>query len=122
LFWVCVFYRNQIPTYSFIHTAVPSYGHSYIVDKTNAFKNKTTGSRRQGLKLYPTFEVDEYPAGDAWDDAPGVDNCGNLGTQGGNWDFWGMIKGGFLNEKGKPLNDKAITYLFDSCSKTVSLI
>ncbi|KAH8830175.1 chitinase [Flagelloscypha sp. PMI_526] len=96
--------------------AVPSYGHSYIVPKENALK---TTHGHQGIKLYAEFDPEQYPRGDAWDDEPAVDACGVQEPQGGNWDFWGMVKGGFLREDGRPATwNPEISYLYDKCSET----
>ncbi|KAH8813770.1 endochitinase [Flagelloscypha sp. PMI_526] len=95
---------------------VPAYGHSYIAPKANAFKNTTKHTSE--LNLYATFDVEQYPVGDAWDDPPAVDACGILESQGGVWSFWGMIKAGWLTKDGKPSKNKDITYIFDKCSQT----
>ncbi|KAJ6539729.1 glycoside hydrolase family 18 protein [Mycena capillaripes] len=91
---------------------VASYGHSFPVAKSDAFKK---GSNTK-LALYPPFNPSIFPVGDAWDDEPGVDECGNLGTQGGVINFWGLIQQGYLNAKGTP--KKGVPYLFDECTKT----
>ena len=56
--------------------------------------------------------------GDKWDSAPGVDECGNFEPQGGLFDFWGLIDGGFLLANGSVA--PGIDYRFDTCSQTVS--
>ncbi|KDR84013.1 hypothetical protein GALMADRAFT_56576 [Galerina marginata CBS 339.88] len=91
---------------------VAAYGHSFRVPKTNAF---IKGSKTQ-LAPYPAFNTSNPPAGDSWDDAAGVDECGNLQTPGGNVDFWGMIDLGYLNADGTPKKD--IPFMFDTCSQT----
>lgn len=98
--------------------AVPAYGHSYVVSKANAFGNSSNSTTPE-LQLYPEFDPDQYPIGDAWDDSPGVDACGAEATQGGNWNFWGLVSAGFLNPDGSPSNKSEISYLFDECSQTV---
>jgi chitinase len=95
---------------------VASYGHSFKVAKTNAFKS---GSTTQ-LAAYPAFDSSVHPTGDSWDDAAGLDVCGNEQTAGGNIDFWGMVDLGFLNSDGTP--KQGIAQLFDSCSQTVRFL
>jgi chitinase len=93
---------------------VASYGHSFHVDNTNALD--ASGN----LKLYPSFDKSQQPAGDKWDStATGTDVCGNPNVVGGIFDFWGLIDGGFLNKDGTAAS--GIDYTFDSCSKTVSV-
>ncbi len=70
---------------------VAAYGHSFQVPKANAFQS---GSSKT-LTDYPVFNVSAHPAGDSWDDAAGMDECGNVQTAGGNIDFWGMIELGY---------------------------
>lgn len=96
---------------------VPSYGHSYSVTPTSAFGTANPTSK-SALVAYPAFVAGKQPVGDAWDDTPGVDECGNLEGQGGIFDFWGMISGGFLNKDGSVA--AGIASRFDSCSQTVS--
>lgn len=93
---------------------VPSYGHSFTVRPNKAF---VQGSTTQ-LAQYPEFDAGSPPNGDAWDDGAGVDVCGNQTGPGGNWNFWGLVDGGFLTAKGEPA--QGINYRFDECSKTVS--
>jgi len=91
---------------------VASYGHSFRVAKSNAF---VRGSHTQ-LALYAQFNTSNPPVGDAWDDAAGVDECGNFEDQGGVIDFWGLIAQGYLNADGT--NKTGVPYLFDTCSQT----
>jgi len=91
---------------------VASYGHSFSVAKSDAFKK---GSKTQ-LALYPPFNASVAPAGDAWDDAAGVDECGNFESQGGVMDFWGLIQQGYLNADGTP--KAGVPFLFDNCTQT----
>lgn len=95
---------------------VASYGHSFRVAKSDAFKR---GSKTQ-LALYPPFNASNAPVGDAWDDAAGVDECGNFEDQGGVIDFWGLIAQNYLNADGTPKS--GVPYLFDQCTQTVSPI
>lgn len=55
---------------------VASYGHSFSVTPSNAVKNGA-------LTAYPAFVASNQPVGDAWDDTPGVDVCGNQQGAGG---------------------------------------
>ncbi|KAJ7241937.1 chitinase [Mycena haematopus] len=91
---------------------VASYGHSFSVAKADAFEK---GSKTQ-LALYPPFNASIYPTGDTWDDAAGVDECGNFSPQGGVIDFWGLIQQGYLTKTGAPA--KGVPYLYDNCTQT----
>ncbi|KAJ6538474.1 glycoside hydrolase family 18 protein [Mycena vulgaris] len=90
---------------------VPSYGHSFPVAKSDAFENDS-----ETLALYPPFDSSKSPAGDAWDDEPGVDECGVFESQGGVINFWGLIQQGYLQADGTP--KKAVPFLFDKCTQT----
>ncbi|KAG6850901.1 hypothetical protein H0H93_006727 [Arthromyces matolae] len=90
---------------------VPSYGHSFSVPKANAYKSGT-----KSLALYPEFDSTVHPVGDSWDDASGVDVCGNPQSQGGNFNFWGLIENGFLNNDGSV--KAGISSVYDTCSQT----
>lgn len=92
--------------------AVGSYGHSFQVKKANAY----TTSGQKTLNPYSAFNAAAQPAGDKWDDEPGVDACGVAAGRGGVFNFWGLIEGGFLDKSGKAL--AGIDYLFDKCSQT----
>lgn len=87
---------------------VASYGHSYRVKPSDAFANNPTSEL--GLSSvsqpapYPPFDRGDQPEGDAWGGSTGV------------FEFWGLIKGGFLNEQGTPA--QGIYSRFDSCSQT----
>ncbi|KAF8582525.1 glycoside hydrolase family 18 protein [Ramaria rubella] len=88
---------------------VASYGHSFHVSNSTAIQNGV-------LVPYPAFDAQQQPDGDAWDDAAGPDVCGVQQPVGGNFDFWGLIDGGFLTSNGKPAS--GIAYRFDNCSQT----
>ena len=95
-----------------ITLGVASYGHSFHVDKNSALD--ASGNP----KLYSPFDKSQQPAGDKWDGtAGGVDACGNPNVVGGNFDFWGLIDGGFLATNGTAAS--GIDYIFDNCSQTV---
>ncbi|KAF8836466.1 glycoside hydrolase family 18 protein [Paxillus ammoniavirescens] len=91
---------------------VASYGHSFNVSPSDAFFN---GSKTE-LAAYPKFNASNQPLGDAWDDAAGTDICGVYQRPGGDWDFWGLVDGGFLTSEGDPA--PGIYYRYDSCSQT----
>ncbi|KAJ7639210.1 chitinase [Roridomyces roridus] len=91
---------------------VPSYGHSFAVATSDAFKN---GSKTE-LALYAPFNATAAPAGDAWDDTPGIDECGIFEAQGGVIQFWGLIEQGYLNADGSVKD--GVPYLYDTCSET----
>ncbi|KAJ7591604.1 endochitinase [Mycena floridula] len=97
--------------YDQIVLGVPAYGHSFSVLKANAFIPGTLK-----LALYPSFNSSDRPAGDAWDDAAGFDECGAPQAPGGNIDFWGLIDAGYLSKSGHPVS--TIPYTFDECSQT----
>ncbi|KAG1736822.1 glycoside hydrolase family 18 protein [Suillus lakei] len=90
---------------------VASYGHSFNVAPSVAFKSGT-----KHLAAYPAFVASKQPLGDAWDDTSSVDNCGVKQGPGGTFRFWGLIDNGFLTEEGKPAD--GIYYRYDNCSKT----
>ncbi|THG95976.1 hypothetical protein EW026_g5768 [Hermanssonia centrifuga] len=91
---------------------VASYGHSFQVEPSEAIECDDDGDV---LAAYPSFTANQ-PIGDAWDDAAGVDECGAQTGPGGVFDFWGLIKGGFLFENGTVA--EGIDYRFDECSQT----
>ena len=92
---------------------VPSYGHSFEVNKTDAFLPQSTI-----LIPYPKFNSSAHPKGDSWDNNTVLDVCGNPQNNGGTINFWGLIKLGYLNQDGNP--KKGIYYRYDNCSQTVS--
>jgi chitinase len=92
---------------------VPAYGHSFRVSKTSALKHNSTTQ----LNLYPPFDPNDTPAGDAWDDQPGLDECGNEQPQGGDITFWGLIQKGLLTSTGDVA--PGVPNAFDNCSQTV---
>lgn len=93
---------------------VASYGHSFSVSPSAAF----VGGSQTQLVAYPTFDASNQPHGDAWDDDGGVDVCGIYEGPGGDFDFWGLVAGGFLTAEGNPVS--GIYYRYDDCSQTVS--
>ncbi|KAG1725270.1 glycoside hydrolase family 18 protein [Suillus paluster] len=90
---------------------VPSYSHSFSVPPSDAFV-----SGKKTLAAYPAFNGSNQPLGDAWDATGGLDVCGVYEGSGGTFNFWGLIDGGFLTEKGKPA--EGIYYRYDECSQT----
>ena len=95
--------------------AVGSYGHSFAVNKTSAYVSASNST----LTSFPKFDAAAQPNGDKWQDEAGTDICGNVEPAGGNFDFWGLVDGGFLTQKGTAA--PGIEYLYDTCSQTVSL-
>ncbi|KAL0575358.1 hypothetical protein V5O48_006609 [Marasmius crinis-equi] len=90
---------------------LPSYGHSFSVNKTDAFRN---GSETE-LAPYPPFNAKIHPTGDRWDDPAGlVDACGVTNPAGGIFNFWGLVEHGYLNKDGSP----KLPHRFDECSQT----
>ena len=92
--------------------AVPSYGHSFSVNSSDAFVSGT-----KTLAAYPAFNKSNQPLGDVWDDTPSVDACNNTQAQGGTFRFLGLIDEGFLTTNGTPA--EGIYYRYDACSQTV---
>jgi chitinase len=92
---------------------VPSYGHSYHVDRSHAYD--PSGK----LKPYVPFDKSQQPVGDKWDSgATSVDECGDPTGASGVFNFWGLIDDGFLTKDGNAA--QGIDYTFDQCSQTVS--
>jgi chitinase len=77
---------------------VPSYGHSYNVNSSDAFVPGT-----KMLAQYPAFNNSNLP-GDSWNGA-------------GTFEFWALVSSGFLTPQGTAA--PGIFYRFDSCSQTV---
>lgn len=92
---------------------VPSYGHSFSVEPSNAF---VSGCKTE-LIAYPKFNASNQPLGDGWDDTGSVDACDVYQRPGGTFRLWGLIDGGFLTEEGDPA--PGIYYRYDACSQTV---
>jgi len=88
---------------------VASYGHSFSVSPSNAVANGN-------LALYASFNAGNQPNGDPWDDAAGADQCGNQQPVGGIFNFWGLMKEGYLTQNGSSAH--GIDYRFDTCSQT----
>ncbi|KIK41695.1 glycoside hydrolase family 18 protein [Suillus luteus UH-Slu-Lm8-n1] len=87
---------------------VPSYGHGYSISQSAAVQANT-------LAAYPSFNTNNPVTGDSWD-AAGPDACGISQPASGDFNFWGLIAGGFLNEDGSVAS--GMTYRFDNCSQT----
>lgn len=92
---------------------VPSYGHSFRVPSSDAFKNGT-----KELSAYPPFNKTMPVMGGPWDNTTTVDVCGVKQAPGGTWNFRGLVEKGWLDQNGKPA--KGIYSRYDSCSRTVS--
>ena len=92
---------------------VPAYGHSFAVNKTEAYYPGTTN-----LQPYPKFNSSVHQKGDAWDNNTLLDVCGNLQPNSSTYTLWGAIAAGFLEQDGT--NAKGMPYRFDNCSQTVS--
>ncbi|KAJ4472893.1 glycoside hydrolase family 18 protein [Lentinula edodes] len=91
---------------------VASYGHSFVVSHDDAYMSGSTTE----LAPYPPFDKSAFPHGDSWDDDGGPDACGHHEPSGGNYNFWGLIENGYLDQNGDYM-DK-IPHRFDSCSQT----
>ena len=101
---------------------VASYGHSFSVNKTDAFGPESAShiGITSLIGPYPKFNASAHPKGDSWDDGKGVDECGNAVFPGGTIEFWGLIQLGYLNPNGTLKN--GIFFRYDNCSQTVSLL
>lgn len=97
-----------------IALGVASYGHSFAVNTTDALVSGDASGTE--LAAYPAFNASAHPAGDAWDDVPGVDACGVLEPQGGVINFWGLIAEGLLTSNGSVA--PGVPSRFDDCSQT----
>jgi len=95
---------------------VATYGHSFRVNKADAF---VTGSTTL-LAPNPPFNAVNKPTGDSWADAAGVDSCGNAQSAGDSVNFWGLIDLGYLNANGSL--KQGIFFRYDNCSQTVSFL
>ncbi|KAG5641991.1 hypothetical protein DXG03_003820 [Asterophora parasitica] len=101
-----------------IALGVASYGHSFHVDRANAFSSSGT------MSMYAAFDKSQQPAGYTASgkeepQASGLDQCGQPTAGGGvsgDFDFVGMINDGYLNGDGWPSD--GIDYHVDNCSKT----
>jgi len=100
--------------------AVPAYGHSFVVNRSAAFNTSANGD--EGLNFFPSFDKDQHPAGDKWDDGPdaGPDVCGNPQLPGGSFAYRGLIEAGYLDEEGSAT--KNVSYAYDECSQTVRFL
>jgi chitinase len=107
---VAAWHAAGIPLHQIV-LGVPAYGHSFSVAPADAL-------RKGKLAVFPKFNASVAPAGDKWDDAAGTDECGNYASQGGLWDYWGLIDAGWITRKGTAA--KGIHYVYDKCSQTVS--
>jgi len=87
---------------------VPSYGHGYSISLAAAVLNNTLAS-------YPSFNTNSFVLGDSWD-AAGPDACGISQPPSGDFNFWGLISGGYLTENGTVAS--GMTGIYDECSQT----
>lgn len=94
---------------------VPAFGHSFVVDKANAFQPGSTTE----LASFPKFNAKAEHSGDKWDSEGGVDVCGNYVGPSGVYAFRGLIDSGYLDSNGTAKDGVAFKY--DTCSQTVSL-
>lgn len=112
---VAAWTKAGMPTHQIV-LGVAAYGHSFRVDSADAFDCEASDDGSI-LAANPPFDASNPPTGDAWDDAAGTDQCGNVSGPGGLFDFWGLIQAGFLFENGTVA--EGIDYRFDECSQTV---
>ncbi|OAX40614.1 glycoside hydrolase [Rhizopogon vinicolor AM-OR11-026] len=87
---------------------VPSYGHGYSISSAAAILSNALAS-------YPTFNTNTFVLGDSWD-AAGPDACGISQPPSGDFNLWGLISAGFLNEDGTVAS--GMTGSYDECSQT----
>lgn len=114
---------------------VGSYGRSFNITPSSALSlwaaagsavspqgatapNRTSSQRANACQTFakqaPSIE------GSNWDGYEKSDACGNPIPSGGIWNFWGLINGGYLTDKGKPAS--GIEYRYDACSQTVCFL
>ncbi|KAG1868473.1 glycoside hydrolase family 18 protein [Suillus subluteus] len=87
---------------------VPSYGHGYSISQSAAVQNNVLAS-------YPGFNTNNPVTGDSWD-AAGPDACGVSQPASGDFNFWGLIDAGFLNQDGSVASGMISS--FNNCSQT----
>ncbi|KAK7692167.1 hypothetical protein QCA50_003788 [Cerrena zonata] len=102
-----------VPSHQLV-LGVPAYGHSYIVAPSDGLTSNDTETPI--IASFPAFDKNQHPKGDKWDDGEGVDECGVQQTNGGNFNFIGLIEAGMLFPNGTAT--AAVDYRFDECSQT----
>ncbi|KAI3604579.1 glycoside hydrolase family 18 protein [Moniliophthora roreri] len=93
---------------------VPAYGHSFVVERNQAF---TDGSNTQ-LASYPAFNRQAEHLGDSWDGEGGTDVCGAQVGPSGVYNFWGLMEQGYLNPDGS-VKSGVPPYIYDSEKQTL---
>ncbi|KAJ6538875.1 glycoside hydrolase family 18 protein [Mycena vulgaris] len=95
---------------------VPSYGHSFNVNSSEAFLASTSYDVHSLLTYYPPYDTLNHTVGDKWDGTGGTDQCGAHVGPGGVWNFFSLIAAGYLLANGSPAMD--VPYQWDTCSST----
>ncbi|KAG1741469.1 uncharacterized protein EDB91DRAFT_1081748 [Suillus paluster] len=85
---------------------VPSYEHSYSISSSAAIQRDTLAS-------YPSFNTNNFVFGNSWG-AASPNACGINQPASGDFNFWGLIAGSFLNEDGSVASG-----MTGCCSQTV---
>ncbi|KAJ8077992.1 hypothetical protein AAF712_005605 [Marasmius tenuissimus] len=91
---------------------VPAFGHSFVVDKADAFQSGSTTE----LASFPKFNAKAAHSGDKWDSEGGLDVCGNYVGPSGVFAFRGLIDSGYLGSNGTAKD--GIAFKYDTCSQT----
>ncbi|KAJ7467140.1 glycoside hydrolase family 18 protein [Mycena latifolia] len=95
---------------------VPSYGHSFNVNTTEAFLASTSFDPHSLLTPYPPYDTLNHTVGDKWDSTGGTDLCGVYMGPGGVWNFFSLVAAGYLLSNGSAAAD--VPYQWDTCSST----
>ncbi|KAJ7680900.1 glycoside hydrolase family 18 protein [Mycena polygramma] len=95
---------------------VPSYGHSFNVNSSEAFLASSASNSKSQLTPYPPYDTLNHTIGDKWDGTGGTDQCGKVEGPGGTWDFFALVAAGYLLSNGSAAAD--VPYQWDACSST----
>jgi chitinase len=79
---------------------VPSYGHSFNVNASEAFLASSAFNPQALLTPYPPYDTLNHTVGDKWDGTGGIDQCGKYEGPGGVWYFTGLVAAGLLLANG----------------------
>ncbi|KAJ7623536.1 glycoside hydrolase superfamily [Roridomyces roridus] len=101
-----------------IALGVPAYGHSFNVNSSTAFLTPSPGTTNRSSQLapYPLYNTLNHTIGDSWDSTGGTNLCGVNQGPGGTWDFWALVKAGYLLANGTAA--PGVPFRWDDCSST----